>query len=176
MWWIHSCRNCYLRAYWIPWSSFWAIRIFWISSCWTIWRKLRRIGPPIREIFCVSKNQNEGFGQLAPPPSCSRTLMNICLSKVQFNSYMRSFLIVLVVEAKNLSSSGLTGLYCNVLCGNGSKRTRKVNAETNPIWLEEFTLYALFNVHFELSHLLIALGIRPKRTPKSMASSLTCTL
>ncbi|TPX51056.1 hypothetical protein SeMB42_g01409 [Synchytrium endobioticum] len=47
---------------------------------------------------------------------------------------------VKVVEAKRLPILGQNGVYCAVLCGNVSHKTRKVASEPNPIWLQGFNI------------------------------------
>ncbi|KAI8809014.1 PXA domain-containing protein [Cladochytrium replicatum] len=45
---------------------------------------------------------------------------------------------VKVVEARRLPMANATGFYCNILCGRENARTRKVKAESNPMWVEDF--------------------------------------
>ncbi|TPX57815.1 hypothetical protein SpCBS45565_g08145 [Spizellomyces sp. 'palustris'] len=45
---------------------------------------------------------------------------------------------VKVVEARRLPIADMYGLYCSLLCGTKVQRSRKINAESNPMWMEEF--------------------------------------
>ncbi|KAJ3021651.1 hypothetical protein HDV00_001670, partial [Rhizophlyctis rosea] len=47
-------------------------------------------------------------------------------------------IFVKVVEARRLPITGSASLYCSILCGSSLQKTRKVNAESSPMWSEEF--------------------------------------
>lgn len=48
---------------------------------------------------------------------------------------------VKIVEARRIPTQGLSSsLYCHILCGKESRKTRKIAVDSNPIWLEDFSL------------------------------------
>ncbi|KAJ3055545.1 sorting nexin 13 [Rhizophlyctis rosea] len=47
-------------------------------------------------------------------------------------------IFVKIVEARRLPITGSANLYCSILCGTSLQKTRKVNAESSPMWSEEF--------------------------------------
>ncbi|KAI8826723.1 PXA domain-containing protein [Fimicolochytrium jonesii] len=48
---------------------------------------------------------------------------------------------VKVLEARRLPIAGMNELYCSVLCGTEVQKTRRISAESSPIWMEEFQFH-----------------------------------
>lgn len=71
------------------------------------------------------------FAEIVPLPPVLKTKQEV---------QPRQFYIK-IVEARRIPMKGLTGsVYCQVLCGKETRKSKKVDADSNPLFVEDFTL------------------------------------
>ena len=67
--------------------------------------------------------------------------MQACESLLKFQLF--NILVLsnfVVIEGRHLNAPNSSSLYCAIMCGKDRVKTKKIQGEANPIWMQDFKL------------------------------------